>query len=202
MWRAKRTEHCHVGGFSLVELLVALTVFALASLIAYRGLNSMAATKAELDAEIRFWRALGNVFERMEMDFSLALAHPLRETPDRLGAPFQGASATEGFVIDLVRQDGDRTPVQLRYRCQNRTLTLSMRPVNVALTAAAATPVGGEQTTVLWQGIERCEAAFLGSAGVWRSDWPGGEAQSRPQGMRIRLAMPGHGQFERVYYLP
>ena len=52
MWRASRIKP--QGGFTLIEILVALAVFAIASLIAYRGLDAVASTKGALDREIRF----------------------------------------------------------------------------------------------------------------------------------------------------
>lgn len=201
MWRARRTNHCQIG-FTLVEILVALAIFAVASLLAYRGLNSVVATKKGLDEEIRFWRDLGRVFDRMEMDFSQSVTHPLSVTPDVLGAPFYGSSPNNAFVIAVARQDGDRPPVDVRYRCQDGSLTLSMRPISTATVPDSPASLPAEQTTVLWRGVERCEVAFLGGEGSWRSEWPDGRSRSRPHGVRIRLGIDGHGQFERVYYLP
>ena len=73
-----------VRGFTLLEILVALAIFALASVIAYGGLDSVTSTKSALDWEIRFWRELGLVFDRMEADFLQSVPHPLRDGPELL----------------------------------------------------------------------------------------------------------------------
>ena len=46
-------------GFALLEILVALTIFAISSVIAFGGLNAVISTKSALDRDIHFWRELG-----------------------------------------------------------------------------------------------------------------------------------------------
>ena len=56
-------------GFTLLEVLIAIAVFAVVAALAYRGLDQVATNKAHLDQEMRFWRELGLVMDRMEADF-------------------------------------------------------------------------------------------------------------------------------------
>lgn len=190
------------SGFTLVEVLVALAVFAIASLIAYCGLNAVASTKTLLERDIRFWRDLGLVFERMESDFGQSVPHPLPTGPDTLALPLRGASAS-GFFIEFMRLDGSRPPLHVLYRCDrnkegNGKLTLALAPVNRGNAADAPSVT----RTVLLYPVERCEASFLDAANVWRSEWPGVQSPLRPRAIRIRLALDGYGLFERVYPLP
>ena len=202
MWRASRTEPPRGQlGFTLVEVLVALAVFAIASVIAYRGLDAVASTKGALDREIRFWRELGLVFDRMETDFGQSLPHPLRSGQDSLAQPLRGSSAGDrGFFIELARHDGERPPVHVRYRCDSGELTLSLAPVNAYADRDGA--VAGMQHTLLLRPVERCEIAFLNAGNAWLTDWPGEQLQTRPRAIRIRVTLAGSGQFERLFYLP
>jgi len=201
MSRASRTERSQ-RGFTLLEILVALAIFAIASAIAYSGLNAVASTKSSLDKEIRFWRELGQVFDRMEMDFTQTLPHLFRADSGELLPPLQARSAeASGFLIELSRHDAERSPVHVVYRCDNGVLSLSVEPINrnsTRSTSTTATP----PVYPLLRNVDDCEAAYLDANNAWRSAWPDDQAQIRPRAIRIRLSLAGRGQFERVYYLP
>ena len=205
MWRASRIKP--QGGFTLIEILVALAVFAIASLIAYRGLDAVASTKGALDREIRFWRELGMVFDRLDADLLQIAPHPLPDGPSTLAPPFRAASAGDnGFYIELARHDRERSPVRVLYRCERGELTLRLTPVNTLAVreeagTAAAVP-GTLPTQRLLHDIEHCDAAFLNAANAWLNSWPGDQTLLKPRAVRIRLTLRGLGRFERIYALP
>ena len=207
MSRASRTEAARAaGGFTLLEILVALAIFALASMIAYAGLDAVASTKGALEKEIRFWRELGLVFDRMEADFLQSVPQPLRDGPDRVRPPMRGGKLggddeNDGFFIELIRQDADRGPVRVRYLCERRTLTLRVSPAHL-LAATGVDEAGRPLDTPLLGAVERCEAAFLTAANAWLDSWPGDQSLARPRAIRLRLALAGQGVFERVFVLP
>ena len=203
MWRGSRTDRSgEQAGFTLIEVLVALTVFAIASVIAYRGLDAVASTKSALDREIRFWRELGLVFDRMEADVGQSVPHPLQGGPATLTAPLRGASAVDnGFFLELARQDGNRPPVHVRYSCDHGELALSVSPLRPSVIRNEA-EAAALQPTLLLHPIEHCEMAFLNAGNAWLSDWPGEQTATRPRAIRVRLTLGGRGQFERLFYLP
>jgi general secretion pathway protein J len=204
MSRASRIETARAGGFTLLEILVALAIFAIASVIAYRGLDAVASTKSALDKEIRFWRELGLVFDRMEEDFLQSVPHPLRDAQDVLRVPLRGGNAENdgenGFFVELIRQDENRAQVRMRYLCEQGRLMLRV----AAVSFPGVTDGNGGLTidTLLLPAVERCEAAFLGEANVWLAEWPGDQALARPRAIRVRLAPTEYGSFERVFHLP
>ncbi len=57
-------------GFTLLELLVAITVLSLVSLISWRGLESLLATRTRLEPEADEVRAMLTVFGQMELDLA------------------------------------------------------------------------------------------------------------------------------------
>ena len=202
MSRASRTERSQ-RGFTLLEILVALAVFAIASAIAYSGLNAVASTKSSLDKEIRFWRELGQVFDRMEIDFTQTLPHLLRADSGELLPPLRVSSAEAGgFFIELSRSDGERSPVHVVYRCDNGVLSLRVGPINGSLKNSATLATADAPVYPLLQNVDDCEAALLDANNSWRRLWPEDQVQLRPRAIRIRLTLAGRGKFERVYYLP
>jgi general secretion pathway protein J len=91
-------------GFTLVELLVALAIFALMSGFAYRGLTAMLDSREALQKESRKWRDVALLVGRVERDLAAALPRrafapsgtpltPLSSSLDASAAP-QGLSLT------------------------------------------------------------------------------------------------------------
>ncbi len=195
--RTKRSQRA----FTLLEMLVALAVFAVASAIAYSGLNAVASTKSSLDQEIRFWRELGQVFDRMEIDFTQTLPHLLRADNGEWSPPLRaGSTESGGFLIELARADGERPPVRVVYRCAGGVLSLRVGPIDASAGDFGA-PVAAPVYPLL-ANVDDCDAALLDANNAWRSLWPEDQSPVRPRAIRIRLALAGRGKFERVYYLP
>ena len=204
MSRVSETERISVqAGFTLLEILVALAVFALASMIAYRGLDAATSTKSILDQEIRFWRELGLVFDRMEIDLFQSLPHPLYENDEML-PPMRGNSSSTGktFFFELVRQDGERSPIRVLYSCDQGNLMLRVSPVNHKVSTEEGSSIGRIQNTPLLRAVESCDVAFLNANNAWFGMWPGEQIQAKPRAIRIHLAFAGRGRFERIFYMP
>ena len=185
-------------GFTLLEILVALTIFAISSVIAYSGLNAVISTKSALDRDIHFWRELGQVFERMEMDFVQISPQLFRGADGAVVPPLRGERPDDSeFIIELTRHDEERIPLHVIYRCAQGTLSLSLEPVTGRATASGAPMIHN-----LLQDVEQCDAAYLGVNNSWFSAWPADSLALKPRAIRIRLSLAGRGQFERLYYLP
>lgn len=58
------------AGFTLLELLVAITVLSIVSMIAWRGLDSLVSTRERLEPEVDEVRALLTTFGQMERDLT------------------------------------------------------------------------------------------------------------------------------------
>ena len=86
----------HAGGFTLLELLVAITVLSLVSLIAWRGLDSLVHTRERLQPEAEQVRELLVAFGQIERD----LAQVVNTTFVPLAQPALVArSGSSGFEL-------------------------------------------------------------------------------------------------------
>ena len=87
-------------GFTLLELLVAITVLSIVSMIAWRGLDSLVATRERLEPEVDDVRSLLTTFGQMERDLTQVT------NPAFLGLAFSPLNigvADGGQVIELAR---------------------------------------------------------------------------------------------------
>ncbi|MCS6944858.1 MAG: type II secretion system protein GspJ [Sutterellaceae bacterium] len=114
-------------GFTLLELLVAISVLAMVSLIAWRGLESLTATRARLAPEAEDVRALLTAFGQLERDLARAVNPQLFATdgPSVAVAAIGGAPA-----LTIVRSAPDTpdgaTAIQvIGYRVEEGVLVRS-----------------------------------------------------------------------------
>ena len=173
----------HSLGFTLIEVLVALTIFALISSVAYMGLGRMSREKAHLDQEMRFWRDLSQVLDRMDNDF-------LQVLPDSLSYTHHQEGATQKHHLLFRHFDSKQQALQVAYEFDDHTLNLILWN--------ASKP----NTYRLLDNIRACRFAFMDASGQWQPQWSASLNNRRPRGIRLQLEVDGQGTFERVFFLP
>ena len=117
-------------GFTLLELLVAISVLSVVAVIAWRGLDSLVATRERLEPEVDETRAMLVAFGQMERDLSQVA------NPDFLGlaaSPLNVRPADGAMMIEIARVAAavpDRaTEVQtVYYRVVDGTLVRQATP--------------------------------------------------------------------------
>jgi general secretion pathway protein J len=186
-------KHC---GFTLLEVLVALAIFAIMSLINYRGVNMVIDTRTAVVNETAYWRELTLAFERMESDLSQIAPRPWIDASGKIQPPLRSVSSVDASQgLEFIRFDADRAPLHGIYQCQQKRLVLKLFPKPDV--AANDQAVSHE----LLKNLSRCEIDFLDEKNQWRPQW--NEAASRPRAIRIRLAVEQHlGEYERVFLIP
>src|SRR5690349_14845869 len=100
--RGRRPRSLAVG-FTLVELLVALAIFALMSGFAYRGLTGMLEARQSLQKESRKWRDVSLVIGRLERDLGAVLPRRALSNSGTPLAPLSSAldanSGVQGLAL-------------------------------------------------------------------------------------------------------
>jgi general secretion pathway protein J len=135
-------RHRHTAaGFTLLELLVAITVLSIVSMIAWRGLDSLIGTRARLDPETEAVRTLLTVFGQVERD----LANAASPTLFGVSGPSLRVrqSVSEGTVFDVLRLapvgDGEAAAIQtVTYQVTDRVLWRRSSPPARAFNAQDA----------------------------------------------------------------
>lgn len=188
-------------GFTLIEVLVALGIFALVALLGYRGLSSMIGAEAHLGAEAARWQHLERFLSEFENDILYAAPRGGRDAGGVLQPALRGVPAVKSneeahLSVTRFHQGSGLTtgtPQRVGY---------SFAPPEVALlvwpTLDIAPRTRPERITVL-EGVREASARYLDKAGVWHAAWPSGNARDEmPLAVELTLDIDGAGRITRL----
>lgn len=196
-------QGCHAG-FTLLELIVALAIFALVGVMAYAGLDAAIKTQARLKTEEARWRAIALFFLRLQEDMEAWVPRPVRSRggqamPAWLAEP--RVHTDYGALLELTRLSDGATasepPFRVGYRLRAGRVEWLRWPV------LDAGPRAEPWVAVLLEGVAEIGFAYLDAHGVWNTRWPapGQEAAppSRPLAVRVHLRLDDGRTLTRLY---
>jgi general secretion pathway protein J len=193
----------------LLELLVAIAIFALVSVMAYAGLASVLHTREALAAETARLGEIQRCVRFLERDLRQSVERGIRDAWGDPLPPLRGAALAAGSepVLELTRA-GYRNPLQ-RKRSQLQRVAYRVR--DAALWRDSWRVLDRAQDSQpdslpLCSGVERVELRFLDTGQEWVPDWPprqaGGQAQALPRAVEITLQLTDWGELTRLIALP
>lgn len=193
------------NGFTLLELLIALAIFAVIGAAAYGGLASVLATRQTLATDSAQLQQLQLAFGWLRRDIEQAAPRPVRDSTGAWQPALAGDSHT-GTLLTLTR-DGRDDPLglprsaleRLSYRLHNGRLVRLSWPV---LDGADAS---NGQSSVLLRHIDRLRIRFLGTDNRWLDHWPVTSHDPKaplPRAIELRLTVTGWGTLRRLFLLP
>jgi len=188
------------AGFTLLEVLVAVTIFALLGMAAYSGLDAVLKARARLDDENRQWRAVALFWVRLERDLSASFERPARvrgsaPQPAFLGEP--NAVGEYAAQLELTRlgaaDAGDTPPERVAYRLREGKLEWLRWP---ALDSdSRALP----DVAVLLEQVAELEFSYRDNAGLWTPRWPPNINMRQPTAVKVRLKLETGEELTRWY---
>lgn len=201
-----RLSPARARGFTLLELLVAVGLFALFSGLAYGSLSNLLETRDRLEAEREFWRELALSFAQIEDDLGMARARTTRNaygTPQpafrgqpvdsrALGEPSLNITRGGQFVLgEGARADLQRIGYQLK---EDRLVRLAWPDLDQA-------PQSKPQERVLLEKLTELRTRYYEPNAGWVSIWPTNPRQLNllPAAVELTLTIEGRGQFQRVF---
>ena len=192
-------------GFTLVEMLVALTIFALMSVLAYRGLAAVLQTREHLTEDNRRWRDIALTLAQLEQDMNMVVNRPVRDSgdlplPALVGNP-QALGANDAQLsfsrMGLAWQSGVLADVQRHgYRLSNGTLEQLVWPV------LDRAPLTEPVVHALLERVNRFELRYLDGRGNWQPRWPLPGVAALPAALEVVLELDGGVAVTRVFALP
>lgn len=193
-------------GFTLVELLVAIVIFAVMSVVAYRALGAILEARQHLQQDSSKWRQLALVFTRLEQDLSVAVDRDVRDSndlhqPALVGSPvLAGPDDVQiGFTrMGYADQSGQLTDLQrVGYRLRDGVLEYVAWPV------LDQAPRTRPQAHALLHEVRALGFDYLDRQGNWQTRWPlAGQPAGLPLAVKVKLELSSGEQITRVIDLP
>lgn len=195
----------HSRGFTLIEVLVALAIFAILAALAYGTLNETLANAELLSARLDRLQAVQRTMRVLSEDLIQLAPRPVRdELGDQYGAALQ-TSFDSGYALELTR-GGWRNPMALprgtlqraAYRIEEDQLVRYHWNV---LDRTLSNEILG---VTLLDGVESVVFRFMRDNGEWTDQWPpqgtSGAAglRQRPRAVEIVLTLQPEGTLTRL----
>ncbi|MEP7182235.1 MAG: type II secretion system minor pseudopilin GspJ [Betaproteobacteria bacterium] len=193
--RSRRTSRG--SGFTLVELLIALSILALVGVLGYRAVAALTESETRLMAESERWRTLDALFARLEADLRAAQPRDVR-TGAGTEAAVQGTVDERGDGDLRLARAGPEFAVdpgsagqRLRYRLRDNAVEVLYlphldQPATVAPTAYT-----------LATDVARFRLGYLDGGGRWRDRWPALGEPLVPRAVRVELTLATGETVER-----
>lgn len=185
-------------GFTLLELLIALAIFAVLGVAAYAGLDAVLGAKDRIEAKSDQLGRLQMLFVLMGRDIEQAADRGVRDNfGDPLPPMFGNDTALE-FTRAGWRNPAGLTRSELQrvsYGLNDETLTRASW--GVLDRAQDSEP----RRTRLLENVSTLEIRYLDGAGEWRSEWPaaGGAGTQLPRAVEVTLDVKEWGRITRMF---
>lgn len=204
----KRSHPRHQRAFTLLEVLVAMIIFAIMAVMSYRALASVLDSREQLEAEARKWRDLSLFFTRLEQDMAATLNRPVRSVDDIFQQalvvnPDSRSEAALAFTRGgYVGAEGTLAgPQRIAYRLKDSTLELMLWPHLDMPPRGTATPYAA------LDGVQGFGVRALDSAGNWQQRWPvpgtaaqsGAAAGALPNGIEVSVTLQSGETYTRIF---
>jgi len=188
-------------GFTLIEVLLALAIFGVIAVMAYRATATLTESEARLASEARRWRTLEVLFTRFEADVRQAIPRASR-TGASSELPWVGATDPSGNSALTFTRAGSEfhaepaiTGQRIGYRLRDGAIELAYWPhLDQPATIAPA-------LYVMADGVAAFRVEYLTDTGAWRERWPLLGESDVPRAVRVALTLTDHGVVERWFAL-
>lgn len=187
-------------GFTLIEVLVAVAIFAALAAMAWGGLSAVLRTRGHLAAaQEDFTRSVRSV-SLLERDLRAAVARGVR---GNYGEPLP-ALRGEADRVELTRHGFAHPQDEARASLERVVYALDGRRLRRGRYAVLDRAAGSAPAdTVLRDGVKSLRLRYLDAVGHWLEAWPPRDAPQDllPRAVEFRLDVDGLGEVRRVVEL-
>ena len=184
-------------GLTLIELMVALAIFAVLGVLSYRALAEVSTSRTRLEEGFERWRSVGRAMQRIDADL-LQLVAPATSSSPTTSAQASPPllltrAASGGAELQLLRLDEARGVRRVGYRLVDGRLDWLRWSGRDAFGEPTVEPLLGNVRNVRWR--------FL-TGGNRVDAWPPGDRRGTlPDAVILELELPDHGTLTRFIAL-
>lgn len=211
-------------GFTLLEVLVAIAIFALISAMAYSGLANVLRVDEHINKERATWRELSLLYLRMEEDISQACPRPIRNAYG-MPQPALKGQQTDTRALGEPALEFTRGGIFLPLPTEPQpTASQAKRPVRSDLQRVAyrlnegnlmrltwpdldRAPQSRPQETIVLKDVTEFQLRYYDRKTGWVDQWPLGPPgvpvglTDLPSGVEVRLVLKTRGEFKRLFLI-
>ena len=162
-------------GFTLIEVVVALAIFAVLSITGYKGIDALLKTKERVETEDQKWQQLMLFFDRFELDVKQSVNRPVRTADDQIEPAWIGRptfAGNDGAQLSISRfGDAD----QVGYLMDSRRIGYRLNKGAVELLVWPALDVASAsrpEVFVTMPNVSALVLRYLNGDGQWLASWP------------------------------
>lgn len=203
------------AGFTLLELLVALAIFAVLALLAYGGLNGIMSTRSETETRAEALRTLQFVYRLMQRDIEQWVPRDIRNQFGETETALRAGEQVETLLE--VTHGGWRNPAEqprstlqrVGYKLEENAL------IRLSWLTLDRSPDAQPREQKLLEGVREVELRFLTDGDNWLDRWPPlgastggaggagrGGAAARPRALEVTLDTELWGELRWLFRLP
>lgn len=189
------------SGLTLIELMVAVLLLALLTLMAYRGLDSMTRANDRTVAESERWRATMLLFERLGADVAQPARRSIREQSGAILPAWWGRALSEADGADAQLEFSRKSPpgrddTRLGYRLRGGNVELLL------WRALDRAPGSVPELHPLLDNVHELRVQHLDAQGRWQDRWPVTDSEPLPRAVSIELTLAEGISVKRIFALP
>ena len=192
------------NGFTLIEIVVALAVFAIMGTMAFTGLNSILKWQTDLEIKSDQIKSIQLTMKYFERDINRAISRPIR---DQYGDS-QPAFSSDGESIMSFTYSGWRNPAGL-LRSYLQRVAYSIEEDELkrhSWNRLDGAIIEDARETVLAKDIAEFKVEFLNQANNWVDQWPpinqASSGAGLPRAVSITFNSQQLGQISRIFTVP
>jgi len=192
------------SGFTLLELLIAISIFALVSAISFGTLTQILEQRERINQERNHWRSLSILMAQLEDDLAFVINRGVRDIDGAPVAAFIGRAVDSRALsppsLEFTRAGqwvlaNNSAPAvgRIAYRLQDNKI---LRQQWVELDRS---PTSEPSSSVLLNDVEELNLRFLSPGGKWSSTWPAQQSKyALPTGVEIIITTSSNKTYRRL----
>tara|TARA_Y100001936_G_scaffold1944_1_gene1850 strand:+ start:453 stop:1064 length:612 start_codon:yes stop_codon:yes gene_type:complete len=194
-----------VRGFTLIEVLVAISIFSILSALAYGTLNQSIITSEKLEKQNTRMQSLQRGFSQIDQDYIQLAKRPIRSEIGNTQIGALTSSLANGYLVEFSRHGWPNRLGMNRGSIQRVAYDLiDSQLVRYHWNVLDKTYSNELIQNELFDGIEKIQLLFLKNNNDWTDQWPPIDMtqeeglRALPKAIRISITFDDIGEVERI----